>query len=172
MKKKKTMIASKFLIQRFQAHPTQISCWISFLFHPTFRSYDIISNVRSSNREWFNKAKTHITRITHIKWKWAWARAKEILTTYWNCRNNMGRNMKMLQKKLNIVGKKRQAKPKKVYKGNWKRERLRKLGKMGMTKKIRTITKQWISCPSPSLIWHRMKEWKDLHIEWKKLDST
>ena len=57
----------------------------------------------------------------------------------------MGKNTKMQQKKLKIAEKEKASRPEKVYKGNRKKERLRKLRKMGITKKIGTITKRWIS---------------------------
>ena len=28
------------------------------------------------------------------------------------------------------------------------------------------------ACPSPSLIWHQMKEWMDLYVRWSMLDDT
>ena len=52
----------------------------------------------------------------------------------------MGKNTKMQQKKLKIAENEKASRPKKH-----KKERLRKLRKMGMTKKIGTITKRWIS---------------------------
>ena len=38
------------------------------LFHPKFYSYDVISNVRTSNFEWSNKTKTLCKIITIKKW--------------------------------------------------------------------------------------------------------
>ena len=58
---------SKFFIQHSQAHPTKCSCWIGLLlFHPIFHSCDAISNVKTSNFEWFNKIKT-LCKIITIK---------------------------------------------------------------------------------------------------------
>ena len=52
-----------------------------------------------------------------------------------------GKNTKMQQKKLKIAEKEKTSITKKVYKRNRKKERLKKLRKMGTTKKTRTITK-------------------------------
>ena len=38
--------------------------YVYFLFHSTFHSYDVISNVRTWNFEWFNKTKTLCKTIT------------------------------------------------------------------------------------------------------------
>ena len=51
-----------------------------------------------------------------------------------------GEEYEMQQKKLKIAENEKASRPKKH-----KKERLRKLRKMGMTKKIGTITKRWIS---------------------------
>ena len=48
----------------------------------------------------------------------------------------MGKNTKTQEKKLKIAEKEKARRPKKVCKVNRKKERLRKLRKMGMTKKI------------------------------------
>ena len=102
------------------------------LFHQTFHSYDVISNLRTSNFEWFNKTKTlckiiTIKKIMHIKFKWAWTATKKILTIYLNYKNKMEKNTKMEQKRLKIVEQEKASRPKKVYKKNRKKEKLRKL---------------------------------------------
>ena len=61
------LIASKLFIQHFQAHPTKFSCWVVYsLFHPTFNSYDVNWNVRTSNFERFNKTKA-LCKLIKIK---------------------------------------------------------------------------------------------------------
>ena len=55
------------------------------MFHLKFHSDDVISNVRTSNFEWFNKTKTlceiiTIKKLHTSKSKWAWTTAKTILT--------------------------------------------------------------------------------------------
>ena len=57
------LIASKFFMQRLQAYLTQFSSWIGLIF-VSFYSYDVISNVRTSNFERFNKTKTLCKIIT------------------------------------------------------------------------------------------------------------
>ena len=52
---------------------------------------------------------------------------KKILTIYLNHKNKVEKNTKMEQKKLKIAEKEKASRPKKVYKKNRKKERLRKL---------------------------------------------
>ena len=63
---------------------------------------------------------------------------------YLNDKNKMGKNMKMQQKKLKISEIEKQSGPKKAYKVNRKKDRLRKSRKMRMKKLILK------ACPSPS----------------------
>ena len=100
---------------------------VYFLFHTKFHFYNVISNVRISNFEWFNKTKTlckiiTIKKIMHFKSKWVWTAATKILATYLNCKNKMGKNKKMQQKKLKIA--KKANRSKKVYKGNRKKRKV------------------------------------------------
>ena len=159
--------------------------WLVYsLFHPKFHSYDVISTVRTSNFEWFNKTKTLCKLITiknhtpvHIKSKWPWTATKKILTIYLNFKNKMG---KMQQKKLKIAEKEKASRPKKVYKKNRKKERLRKLSTLvfylGVAFYHQSLQALTVSlakaCLLPSLIWHWMKEWIDLRVEWNILDGT
>ena len=62
------LIAGKFLIQHFLRliqHNFHVGS-VYALFHPTFHSYDVISNVTTSNFEWFNNTKT-LCKIMAIK---------------------------------------------------------------------------------------------------------
>ena len=72
------------------------------LFHPTLHFYGVIS-------------------------KWAWTATKKILTIYLHYKNKMGKNTKIQQKKLKIAEREKASRPKKVYKGNRKKERLGKI---------------------------------------------
>ena len=102
------------------------------LFHPTFHSYDVIWNVSTSNFKWFNKIKALCKTVT-IKKSLNKAKmemnkaTKKILTIYLNYKNKVEKNTKMEQKKLKIGEKEKTSRPKKVYKRNRKKERLRKL---------------------------------------------
>ena len=164
------LIAGKFFIQHFQAYPTKLSCWIGLLLvYPTFHSYDIISNVRTSNFEWFNKTKTlckiiTMKKIIHIKSKWAWTATRKILTyitrTKWGrkrrCSRRSWRQRKETEKKKGL--------------GN-----LSSLAfYLGVAFHYQSLQALIVSlakaCPSPSLIWHWMK-WMDLHVGWTMLDD-
>ena len=158
--------SSVFRLIQHKFHVGSVYCSIPrFVLTTSFRMLELrIGNDSTKLKRTLHVSRTSNGNELEHQWRRFWPPI-EIAGTTWG-------GIWSAAEEVEYSGKRRQSKPKKVYKGNWKRERFRKLGKMGMTKKIRTITKQWISCPSPSLIWHRMKEWKDLHIEWKKLDST
>ena len=105
---------------------------------------------------------------------------KKILTIYLNYKNTVEKNTKMEQKKLKIVEKEKASRPKKVYKRNRKKERLRKLIRSRVLPRrglhhqslqalIVSLAKAYLL---PSLIWHWMKEWMDLHVGWNLLEDT
>ena len=59
------LIASKFLSNFFRLIQQNFHFGLVYsLFYPTFHSSDVISNVRTSNFEWFNKTKTLCKMIT------------------------------------------------------------------------------------------------------------
>ena len=120
------------------------------LFHLTFHFYAVISNVRTLNFEWFNKTKTLCNIKNHAHQIKMTLNSSEADSDHLSkLQEQNGKNTKMQQKKLKIAEKEKTSITKKVYKRNRKKERLKKLRKMGTTKKTRTITKWLTSCPSP-----------------------
>ena len=141
------------------------------LFHSTFHSYDVISNVRTSNFEWFYKTKTlckiiTIKKIIHIESNWASTATKKILTIYLNNKNKMEKNTKMEQNKLKIVEKEKAS-----------RSNLSALAfYLSMAFHHQSLQALIVSlakvCLLLSMIWNWMKEWMDLHVGWNILNDT
>ena len=132
------LIARKLFLQHFQPHPThQHNFYVGLvysLFHAAFRSYDVISNVRTLNFEWFNNTKM-LCKIIAIKklytsyrngFEQKWGRI------WWSkLQDQNGEITKMQQKKLKTAEKedrgnrKKYTKVKEIEKnkgwGNWER---------------------------------------------------
>ena len=111
------------------------------LFHPTFHSYDVIWNVSTSNFKWFNKIKALCKTVT-------------------------------IKKSLNKAKKKKQVDQRKYTKETEKKKGWGNSPDLAFClvvafhhQSLQALIVSLVKiCLLPSLIWHWMKEWMDLHV--------